>query len=245
MDILYLFSGRTGSEHLRYSLRSIEKNCKNVGKVFLVGHKPEWCKNVIEIPYDSDPALYKENDITKAIFHAVENSKIGNRFLISADDYFYIDPTDLATYPVYRKGELPDTREGKESMGGWKYVQSLVNTRQILTEAGLPTDNYSQHALFYGDRKLMKKYKALFDKAFGYEFGAVYDTLMSALIVANDKKAVVVNRKDNKIHYIENMAYLRNAIGDTEVFSTAPMAWENGAKKLLSELFPEPSKYEK
>ena len=56
MDLLYVVGG--GSKHnnaeLRYSLRSIEKNCTGYDRVFIVGQKPEWVTNVEFYPCD-DP----------------------------------------------------------------------------------------------------------------------------------------------------------------------------------------------
>lgn len=246
MDILYIYNGWKDGTELRYSLRSIDKNCKGYGRVFIVGRKPDWCSDLLlHIPYEVNENLYKENDITAALFHAVENSDISNRFLVCADDYFYIRPTDLRHYPIYRKGTLPDTTVGKESMGGWKYVQSLVNTRELLTKNNLPFENYCEHAMFLGDRRLMLKYHSIFEAAKQYEFGAVYDSIMANLIVANDKKAVVVQRKDNKVGDADSLEALQQRIGDTECFSTTEGALNGNIGAILRELFPEKCRFEK
>lgn len=246
MDILYIYNGYRKSESLRYALRSIAKYGRNVGRVYLVAaEKPDWCSDEVRfIEYASNPELYKENDITAAIYHAVENSDIADRFLISGDDYFYIADTDFDRYPIYRKGVLPSATKGKESMGGWKYVQSVVNTRILLTAANLPYENYCEHAMFYGDRKLMKKYRNLFDAAAMLEYGAVYDSILGNLL-AKQGKLTVVDRKDNKIDTCGTMAELKAMIGDTEVFSTTDGSMERGIRNILQAEFPEPCKYEK
>ena len=52
IDFLYVLG--SGSEYnnleLRLSLRSIDKYAHNLGRVFIVGEKPDWIKNVIHIP---------------------------------------------------------------------------------------------------------------------------------------------------------------------------------------------------
>lgn len=48
MDVLYYIGG--GSMHnnneLRYSLRSLQKHCRDLGKVWVVGNKPDFLQNV-------------------------------------------------------------------------------------------------------------------------------------------------------------------------------------------------------
>lgn len=247
MDVLFVYNGYKDSESLRYSMRSIDAYCKNVGKVYLVSAlKPEWAsKYVIHIPYLNTKNLYKENDITEAIYTAVENSNIGDRFLIAGDDYFYLRETDLDKYPIYRKSkELPTVPDPTGRSGGWKYVQACINTRILLMAAGLPYENYSEHALFYGDRKLMQKYRHIFDAAKLMEFGIVYDSALSNMIVKHNKRAVVVGRKDHKIADVKNLDDLMQKIGDTEVFSTSARAIDDNWRAILNQLYPKKSKYE-
>lgn len=246
MDILYIYNGyKAAAEELRFSLRSIEKNGQNVGRVFLLGVKPDWINpaTVKHIPYSNSQNLYKENDITNAMFHAIADPDVPNRFLVCADDYFYIRPTDFDQYPIYVKGILPESVENKENMGGWKYVRSVVNTRALLMAAGLPVINYGQHCCFYADRPLMQEFKHLFKAAMYLEFGALYDTMMANIIV--DKTgAPTVNRRDNKVDAAANIDDLKSQIGDTECFSTTERAMNNGLRPILQSLFHDKSKYE-
>lgn len=246
MDIIYIYNGYKNSESLRYAMRSIAKNGKNIGRVFLLGDKmPMWCSDeVIPIYYSSENKLYKENDITNAIFKATEHPLVKNRFLISGDDYFYIKPTDFDNYPIYLKGMLPRSVEGTQNMGGWKYVLSLINTRALLTAAGLPFGNYSGHHCFYGDKKLMNEFRNIFNAAFMLEYGAVFDSIMANIMI--DKLGIkAVPRKDNKIKNCVDYADLLQKIGDTECFSTTEDALNNGVREVLKQLFPEKSIYEK
>lgn len=246
MDIVYIFNGWKNGEEMRWSMRSIEKNGLNVGRVWLLGKKPAWCsEEVTEISYTSDKSLYKENDITRAIFHAAHEPELPNRFLICADDYFYIEPTDFDNYPIFLKNaELPNTTIGKEKMGGIKYVRSLVNTRALLTAAGLPFANYSHHCCFPADKKLMAEFKHVFDAAMLLECGAVFDSLMANIIV--DKEGLQpVPRHDNKIKTVRDLRELRQLIGEHEhCFSTHERALDYGVRTVLRQLFPDKSKYE-
>ncbi len=246
MDFLILYNGYKDSESLRWALRTLDKNGQNVGRVYLVSDtKPAWASdNLLHIRYTSDPKLYKEFDITAALFHAVNNCDIADRFLIGADDYFYLRPTDFNNYPIYLKGVLPETPDGHPDMGGWKYVEALSNTRALLQAAGLPFNNYSGHHCFYGDRRLMAEFAGLFKASRSLRCAAVYDSLMGNIIV--DKTGVQpVKRKDNKVDRATSLADLQTQIGDTEVFSTTERALNNGVRAILQELFPNKSRFEK
>lgn len=244
MDILYIYNGWKDSESLRYSMRSIAKFGKNVGNVFLLSELvPKWCSDKVKhIYYKSDPKLYKENDITNALFKAIENAEVPDRFLICADDYFYIRDTDFDNYPIYLKGNLP--KEADASMGGWKYVRSLINTRALLTAAGLPTANYGGHCCFYADRPLMNEFSNIFRAAYLLEYGATFDSLMANIMV--DKLGMErTARKDNKIETATSIDDLKAKIGDTECFSTATRIMDRNIRRILAELFNEPCCYER
>lgn len=243
MHIVYIYNGYKNGEELRYSLRSIEKHGRNIDRVWLLGHKPQWMSDkVTEITYNSDRKLYKENDITAAIMVAAAVPELPNRFLICADDYFYIRETDFDRYPIYEKNAaLPDRYEGHEKMGGNLYVESLINTRALLTAAGLPFGNYSQHACFPADKKLMAEFAHLFRAAFCLYRGAVFDSMMANIIIDKTGEKPVP-RKDNKIDRATCLADIQKQIGDTEVFSTTERCV--GVWQTLKNLFPDKSKYE-
>lgn len=246
MDIVYIFNGWKSGEELRYSMRSIERYGQNVGRVWLLGHKPDWCSDAVtEIEYTSDKSLYKENDITAAIFHAARVPELSERFLICADDYFYIEPTDFDKYPIFQKNtQLPADTIGKQKMGGINYVMSLVNTRALLMAAGLPTGNYSQHCCFPADKRLMAEFKHVFDAALLLQYGAVFDSLMANIIIDKTGEQPV-SRRDNKVNTARNLADLRHQIGETEhCFSTTEKALNYGVRQILAHLYPEKSKYE-
>lgn len=245
MDIVYIFNGWKSGEELRYSLRSIDMFGQNVGRVWLLGHKPEWMSDLVtEIEYTSDRQLYKENDITAAIFRAAEVPELPNRFLICADDYFYIRPTDFDNYPIYLKNaSLPRTVENKVRMGGNLYVRSMVNTRALLTAAGLPIGNYSQHACFPADKKLMAEFRHVFDAAMLLDYGALFDSLMANIIIDKTGEQPVP-RHDNKVKTARNRAELLERIGDTEVFSSADRSLDYGLREILKGYFPNKCKYE-
>ena len=60
MDILYIVGNFSKCDdwEFRFSLRSIDKYGKNIGRVFVCGYCPDWLSdNIIKIPYKVEPYL--------------------------------------------------------------------------------------------------------------------------------------------------------------------------------------------
>ena len=96
MDVLYVIgnSSQWGNhEELRYSIRSFQKHYKDLGKVFVVGHRPLWLQNVIHIPAEDPYASTETNIVSKILLGCI--SDISEDFIFSADDYILLqDVTD-------------------------------------------------------------------------------------------------------------------------------------------------------
>lgn len=91
MDILYTVSNSSqwdDHQELKYSIRSFSKYYKDIDRIFVVGHKPKWLKNVVHIPMDSNIYGRKKNaNIIMSIIRACSSNISGN-FLYVSDDFF-------------------------------------------------------------------------------------------------------------------------------------------------------------
>lgn len=141
-DILYIV-GKNKSQwydrELRYSLRSLCKYGRNVGRVFVVGFPPPFLNTQeVQTLKVIDPTDKKHKNIIACIDAAVKHFDLQGDFLYSSDDHFYIRETDFDTYPIYCKGSLPTE---------WKtpYRHSLCETRELLSLCGLSVYNFSWH----------------------------------------------------------------------------------------------------
>ena len=69
MDILY-YIGK-GSHHnnqeLRYSLRALEKHCKDIGNVWIVGNRPHFLNNNIKYLWVEDSGQWWQNAYRKTM----------------------------------------------------------------------------------------------------------------------------------------------------------------------------------
>ena len=89
LDFVYIVKEDEHNEDLRYSLRSIAKYYPE-NKVWIVGYKPSWVKNVNYLPIEQSGDKWK-NSINN-ILAACNCSDISNDFILMNDDFFMIKP---------------------------------------------------------------------------------------------------------------------------------------------------------
>ncbi len=151
MDILY-YIGK-GSHHnnqeLRYSLRALEKHCKDIGDVWIVGNRPHFLNNNIKYLWEEDNGQWWQNAYRKTM--SAINAGISENFLLMNDDFFMFRDFYAAKYPRYHKGEIMDK-------AGNKYQEAIVNTKHVLQSLSKPTLHYGVHCPM---RINAKKYKQL------------------------------------------------------------------------------------
>ena len=139
MDILYYIGD--GSHHnnreLMYSLRSIEKHCKDIGDLWIVGSKPYFLNNNIKYLWVADEfGKWWKNAFRKT--KAAIEAGISDDFLLMNDDFFMMQDFDPKTYPYYHRGEIrEDTSRG--------YTQVITSTKHVLEKLGKTTFHYGVH----------------------------------------------------------------------------------------------------
>ena len=137
MDVLYYIG--SGSHHnndeLRYSLRSLQAHCKDVDKVFVVGNKPPFLKNV-EYIWVEDKFEWWQNAFEKT--KAAVKAGISDEFLLLNDDFFMLKNFTAARYPFYHKGDIGLIAKNK-------YQEVIINTRHVLENLGAPVKHYGVH----------------------------------------------------------------------------------------------------
>lgn len=89
MDFVYIVKEDEKNEDLKYSLRSIAKFYPE-NKVWIVGYKPSWVKNVEYIPVEQTKDKWK-NSVTN-ILAACNCPYISDDFILMNDDFFMIKP---------------------------------------------------------------------------------------------------------------------------------------------------------
>lgn len=256
MDILYIIGkGRSlcDNKELRYSLRSLSKHGKGIDRIFVAGYCPEWLSNdIIKIPFEQPyqekniSVHHKHCNIASTILHVIDNSDIGETFLVSMDDHMYVRDTNFNDYPVYVSskpyGEGNDrTLLPSKQKDVPEYQSALSDTREFLESMGLPAYCFCIHRNMYMSRNFLNEYRETIT--------SMIHTGKIAEIFAFWGNAEMKNH----LEYTPIKDVLVRGGGDwwktdsrnTEVFSVVDFKENSGLDILLEGLFPNKCKYEK
>lgn len=215
MDVLYIIGGGSSwnNDELRYSLRSL-KNCQDVDKVWIVGNKPAFLRN-IEYLWVEDKFDWWKNAFIKT--KAAIESGISKDFLLMNDDFFMLEPFRADDYPYYHKGELPQDEENE-------YRKVLFNTRRILEELGKTTYHFGVHCPI---RINGEKYLRL-EKYFNQPVSArcLYGNFYCNGVKIEDNKGSVVKTSESKC-YSANDAVTLDTFKELNRLFPDPSQWED------------------
>jgi len=226
-----------GSKHgdmeLKYCLRSIEKNVRNVGKIFLVGQKPAFLNDqIIHIaqPFVSgNPA----QNIAMNVLAACKCWGLSERFQLWNDDYFATGEIDAANYPNFYKCDLSETL-AKNRTDYRKHVHATI---EVLKRQGHETLNFDVH------------YPSTFEKSKmievieGNNFSKPFGLILKSLYFNTTGEAGIL-RKDCKEMKVKSLSDWRKTASDTELFSCFDSCIDQAFKDFLQETFPNKSSFE-
>src|SRR5688572_23171465 len=146
MDLVYTVSSqsRCNDLELKYSLRSMVKHLHGFNRVIIVGHLPEFLKDVIHIPAEDPHVNNRARNIYEKILKACQHPETSNEFICASDDHFLLEDHNASHFPFYQCGSLDDCfrRLGKNNY----YKSHVESTMQALTDRGLPTTNFNVHS---------------------------------------------------------------------------------------------------
>ena len=242
MDILYIVG--TGSKwnnnELRYSLRSIEKNGRNIDRVFLCGYKPAWVSREVIHIVAEDKYPRKHKNILHKVLKAIDFSDISSHFLISSDDHYYIKETDFDALPVYyRREQIPNILD-KNHDG--EYFRSLIETRALLERYGLPIFQTNPHCNTHFDADVYRRNKMIFDDCMNLYWGGELNCVMGNLLINEGWESKPY--KDCKLGVLTNGAHFKERIGESECLSSISRIEGTYIQQFLREEFPQKSRFE-
>lgn len=256
MDILYIIGkdcSKCDNFELRASLRSIEKYGKNVGKVYVAGYCPEWLSDeVVKIPCDgiyAEPQNPHEKhiNITSALLYAIDHSDIGEEFLVSMDDHFYVRDVDFDAYPYYCKvcsyGEgvdktlLPSSAKRQDE----PYRHFLVDTNALCLNHGISNYNFSLHRNMHCSRKILMECRHIVEQMIAEGHIAEIWAFTNNWQYTHYGMEIT-HVKDVKIN--NGGEWWKTDPRNTEVFSTVDFKGHSGLHILIEGLFPNKCKYE-
>jgi uncharacterized HAD superfamily protein/hypoxanthine phosphoribosyltransferase len=239
VDVVYPLG--TGSKwqdnELRYSLRSLEKFFPNLGRVFIVGHKPAWLTGVIHIPFADSFRKNKDANLISKVLAACEHpAGLTAKFLRLSDDQLFLKMVRFEEMAPLHLGNLVGRNE-KFWSGGWK--RKLRTTRDHLQANGFGAIHFDAHAPAPYDRESFVRVMAEHPwRETPMTIGTLY--FNAARIPGRKNKG----QKATLEHSLNDTEAIRARLADASFFGYSDAGLTPALKSFLAESFPEPSKFE-
>lgn len=235
IDIVIPFGdgSENGDLELKYCLRSIEKHVKNYGTIFIIGKDPNFTNplHVKVVPME-DVFRNPARNIMSKIYKACRILEVSDNFLMFNDDFFVVKDINAETYPFYYENTLDHPRVFGD------YTPHVKATTQALLSKNLPIKDFDLHKPIIFNKtsflEVMDQYT--WDRPHGLILKSLY---------CNTLGKVGEPTQDAKLRYQFGEDYIKNFIAKTDVFSVADAAITPELIKVLEELYPEKSKFEK
>lgn len=214
MDILYYVGGGSyhGNRELLYSLRSIEKHCKDVDRVWVVGNRPHFLKDV-EYLWVEDKGEWYQNAIAKTV--AAIEAGISKQFLLMNDDFYMMADFTCEGYPAYHRGDIPEQPQNE-------YQKIVCNTRKLLEEKGLPFKHYGVHCPIVIDADKYMSLKEYFGKP--YSIRCLYGNHFCDGVRVKDTKYGDIRESETKC--FSSLPWCHDVLEELKGMFPEPSRWE-------------------
>ena len=257
MDILYIIgNGCSKCENLelRCSLRSIAQYGKNISRVFVAGYCPKWLSDeVVKVPFTQPWPVLKDGEqeaqenlarkqanILATILHVVDNTDIGDEFLVSMDDHMYLRSVNFDKYPFYCK------RFGKDNLlpgsGKTEYKKFLATTREKLEGDGLSAFYFCLHRNMHMSRKTISDCRTFLNEVVAEPIPIECHAYLLNYRLTHYADFIPTFVRDVKLSGGGDWWMVDSSIN--ECFSTADFKEGKGLSVLLRGLYSKKSKYE-
>ena len=234
-------------EELKYSLRSLEKNLRNVEfRVWIVGDWPDWMNP--DEAHHLPCTLSGETpriDIVHKHLAVIENRLIGEEYFWMNDDIYLVNPVqyaDMCLNVAVNDLAYTKSRFNRQTLWG----SDVLNTYDTLKRAGLPTWNYAAHIPHRFEKQKVMQLIDGFDMLhnrldiqilyYNYWFRDFYP-YMDTLELTNNQ-GFSVNRQDPNTANLEAQLKVKKYMNNGEG-GMGPVL-----QKYLKRLFPEKSRFE-
>jgi hypothetical protein len=194
IDIVYILGkGSTWRDNeLRFSLRSVDKNLKGIRKIWIIGEKPEFIKNIIHIPFPDELINNADGNIIRKVLRVCQEESLTDNFLFINDDHLILKPIMAIDIPPYHKGNMEDFSKEFFEANFWR--GRLFRTKNILIQKGYSALHFDCHTPIVMNKKRFPEVMSNFDfeKQTGYTMKSLYGNLVypDAPLI-NGEKAVI------------------------------------------------------
>lgn len=169
IDVVWKVGERSkwgNKEELRYSIRSVVKNFKDLRNIVIVGTLPDWIQNVKHIPF---PDEYKNSDINiiRKLLAVCDDPEVTENFVNISDDQLIIYPIGAGLLKPYTINSdirrIPTGTKYKND-----YAKRVLATLETLKKEGLPTNMYEGHIPYILNKTTYKNILSKYDFTKGH-----------------------------------------------------------------------------
>ena len=215
VDLVYVLGkgSRWQNNELRFSLRSVSKNLKNVGNIFIAGEIPDYVKNCIHVSCADifDPAINADGNMTHKLLTVCQRADLSENFLFMNDDFIINQPIAANKIQCLQKGDMAN-----QAPSYWItqfYRHRLKRTFEELKCRGMTTIQYDYHAPMLMNKHSFFSVMEKFDYAsdIGYTFRSLYGNSLNlpAIPILNQKVTIFkfytlaeINAKTLNINFV-------------------------------------------
>lgn len=230
-------NSKNNNKELVYALRSLEKNLKGIGQVFIIGKQINGLKGLKYIQCKDEPtSKFKERNIYRKILAAIKHPEVTEDFVMLNDDHMLLKEFDANRLPFFYKCLLEETMANNKG----DYRKSVNHTRKYLMANDKPTVDFDTHfPIIYNKEKFLSifTHKCVnWDQPFGYVIKSLYTNMAG---IEGEFGG------DCKIHHSMTYEEIKNKIGNKAFFSTSDRCLNEDMMRFLNEQYQHKSKYER
>lgn len=202
MDLLYVIGPDSGhaNRELRWSLRSVARHARGLGRVVVAGYPPDWLsEEVVRLPIKNAYPKGKLRNQALCLFAALDAGDFRGELAWTDDDVILSAPLDLNALPFWARGKAIPPPERMESEGA--YREMLVRTRETLVSEGYPAVEAIGHAVRRLRTDETAEARRLWELGGGIELQAAFQNVR-----ARRERVDFAMRKDRKLRAFDGEA---------------------------------------
>lgn len=235
VDVVYYVAAEPRNEELRYSLRSLETNLPDHGRVIVAGYCPEWLTGVEHVPVKAigQSKWRRALDNFRAALEPRGYGPAGppEQFLLMNDDFYLMWPVGPDGFPVWHAGT---TDEQIKRYGSGVCRAGMRATAQVMRahRLGARLYSYELHVPMMMDRARAAAALQMYEGVDPFYIRTVYGNLA---------RLGGARHCDVKVHHGDPTEWR----AEWPYLSTSQRAFERGqVGRDIRDRFPVPSRYE-
>lgn len=227
---------RWNDRELRFCLRALEANFRDLGQVWLIGECPPWCVNVCHIRMPDLFASNKDANLISKILVACYQSDFSETFLRVSDDEILLKPMSAGQLQPFHQGPI-------RSPKGNRWHQRLKRTGKWLRDTRRTDWNYDSHipAPMYRDT-----FRRIFARApYKQDPGLTIDSTYFNCCGLDEHRSLPRGMRVRLTRRVDDPVIYLRTLQNRTFANLTDRAVCPALEAALTEMFPNPSTYER